>query len=161
MPISLVRVDDRLIHGQVVEAWIPHLNAELVVVAASAAAGDRTQIDLMELAMPEGTALAVLAVDRAAELLRSEEVAKKNTLVLAPGPQEVVELLEHGAAFSRVNVGGLHYSAGRVQLGRAIFVSEKDREALRQLGCRGLRLEGRALPSDEETDVMELLGVGG
>ena len=160
MPISLVRVDDRLIHGQVVESWIPHLDAELVVVAADAVAEDQTQKDLMELAMPEGTSLSILTVDAAAAFLRGDEVAEKKTLVLAPGPQEVVRLLEGGAAFTRVNIGGLHYSAGRVQLGRAIFVSQEDKNALRRLGQRGMRIEGRALPSDEETDVMELLGVG-
>jgi len=70
---------------------------------------------------------------------------------------EVLRLLDAGAKFSTVNVGGLHYTAGKVQLGKAIFLSEEDRGALLEIIRRGVRLEGRALPSDKETDLMEML----
>ena len=69
MDIALVRIDDRLIHGQVVIGWIPHLQAQVVVVACDAAAADATQIMLMEMAMPEEVALLVLPVTEAARRL--------------------------------------------------------------------------------------------
>ena len=57
-----------------------------------------------------------------------------------------------------VNVGGLHYTAGRVQLGKAIFLDDQDREALRAIARRGVALEGRALPGDPAMDVSAMLG---
>ena len=158
MPLSLVRIDDRLVHGQVVAGWIPHLRAEEVLVACDAAAADPTQVLLMRLALPDAVELNVLPVAQAARhpVLRGSHPAR--VLVLASGPREVLGLLENGARFSSVNVGGLHHTAGRVQLGKAIFLSEADKTALKEISRRGVRLEGRALPAERALDILDLLG---
>lgn len=158
MALALLRIDDRLVHGQVVEGWIPHLKCDAVVVASDAAAGDELQVSLMRLALPEDIALEVLTVEQAAHHPCFRADHPKKTLVLAPGPRETLRLLEEGASFSRVNVGGLHYSAGKVQLGKAIYLDEADRLALLGLHERGVQLEGRALPTERETDLMDMLG---
>ena len=69
-----------------------------------------------------------------------------------------LRLLELGVRCATVNVGGLHYTAGRVQLGKAIFLGDEDREALRAISRRGVALEGRALPGDSTLDIVSLLG---
>jgi PTS system mannose-specific IIB component len=158
--LSLVRIDDRLVHGQVVEGWIPHLHAEVVVVASDSAAEDPTQIALMGMALPEKIELFVLPVAQAARHPALAPGYAKRVLLLAPGPREALALVESGAVFSRVNVGGLHYSAGRVQLGKAIFLDEQDLEALKKLSKLGVRLEGRALPGEKETDLLGLIETG-
>ncbi len=157
MALALVRIDDRLVHGQVVEGWIPYLKADFVLVASDAAAADETQVALMKLALPEHVELEALPVAQAARHAALSEQSPRKTLVLVPGPQEALGLLEAGARFSRLNVGGLHYTAGKVQLGKAIFLSEDDRRALRQLSSRGVTLEGRALPSEREVDLLDLI----
>lgn len=155
--LSLVRIDDRLVHGQVVEGWVPHLKAELVLVASDAAAADETQVMLMRLALPERVALEVLSVEKAATHPDLAESSRRRVLVLAPGPQEVLALLERGAKFKTVNVGGLHYTAGKVQLGKAIFLSADDIDALRRIIARGVELEGRALPGERALDLDDLI----
>ncbi|MDE2039106.1 MAG: PTS sugar transporter subunit IIB [Elusimicrobia bacterium] len=161
MPLSLVRIDDRLVHGQVVEGWIPRLKIEQVLVACDAAAKDDLQASLMRLALPEKIGLDVLGVAQAARHPGFQPGYLKRLLVLVPGPREILELLDGGAAFSTVNVGGLHYTAGKVQLGKAIFLSEEDRTALREILRRGVALEGRALPSDKPLDILALVDAGG
>ncbi|MCX5796883.1 MAG: PTS sugar transporter subunit IIB [Elusimicrobia bacterium] len=157
MDIALLRIDDRLVHGQVVIGWIPHLKAQAVVVACDAAAADETQTMLMEMAMPEGVALLVLPVERAAQRLL-DAADPRRALALVPGPREALRLLELGVACAAVNVGGLHYTAGRVQLGKAIFLGDEDRAALGAISGRGVALEGRALPGDPALDIAALLG---
>ncbi len=161
MPLSLVRIDDRLVHGQVVAGWIPHLRVEEVIVASDAAANDPTSVTLMRLALPDALELEVLPVSAAARhpVLRGD--FPKKVLLLAPGPVEVLGLLEQGAKFTYVNVGGLHYSAGRIQLGKAIFLSEEDKAALREISRRGVKLEGRALPAERALDILDMIGAGG
>ena len=151
-----VRIDDRLVHGQVVEGWIPYLRADLVIVASDAAAQDETQAILMRLALPESVEL--LVVETAAAARHPVFAgASRRALILVPGPLEALALLEAGAQFGEVNVGGLHYTAGRMQLGKAIFLSEEDKQALRRIAERGVKLSGRALPADPALDVMELI----
>ncbi|MCX5787072.1 MAG: PTS sugar transporter subunit IIB [Elusimicrobia bacterium] len=157
MSVELLRIDDRLIHGQVVEAWVPHLNAEAVVVASAQAAADETQKTLMRMALPDTVELHVLAPAEAAALLASAVLSGKRTLVLVPSPREARELVKAGLKVPSLNVGGLHYSAGRIQLGRVIYLSDEDREDLRELVQRGIVLEGRAVPSDRRLDLASLI----
>lgn len=157
MGISLLRVDDRLIHGQVVEGWVPFLKVDLVIVVSDAAAADEIQTALMKMALPPSVGLLVLPVMEAAASLKSAQLAKRSALVLVPGPAEALALVENGVAVDRINVGGLHYTVGKVQLGRALFLDEKDRLALRALAAKGVRLEGRALPGDAEEDLTAAL----
>ena len=153
----MLRIDDRLVHGQVVIGWVPHCHAQAVVVASDAAAADEVQQALMRMAVPEGVELFVLGVADASRLLQAVG-DERRVLVLAPGPLEALKLLELGVKVERVNVGGLHYTAGRVQLGKAIFLSYEDREALRAIAARGVALEGRALPGDAALNIFEMMG---
>ncbi|MFI5362128.1 MAG: PTS system mannose/fructose/N-acetylgalactosamine-transporter subunit IIB [Elusimicrobiota bacterium] len=157
MPIALLRVDDRLVHGQVVEGWLPSLQADLVLVASDAAAADEIQCALMKMAMPPSVGLLALGVAAAAQALRSGPAAARRTLVLVPGPAEALSLLRNGVDVDRINVGGLHFTVGKVQLGRALFLDEKDKDALREIAARGVRLEGRPLPSDPIEDLAPML----
>ena len=157
MGVKLLRVDDRLIHGQVVEGWVPFLKVDLVIVVSDAAAGDEVQTALMKMALPPSVGLLVLGVGEAAAALTSPQLAARSALVLVPGPSEALALIEKGAKVDHVNVGGLHYTVGKVQLGRALFLDEKDRLALRALAAKGIRLEGRALPADAEEDLTAVL----
>lgn len=157
MGVTLLRIDDRLIHGQVVEGWVPFLKVNLVIVVSDAAARDEVQAALMKMALPPSVGLLVLPVADAAAALVAPQMSARSALVLVPGPSEALALVENGVEVDRVNVGGLHYTVGKVQLGRALFLDEKDRLALRALAAKGVRLEGRALPADAEEDLTVVL----
>lgn len=160
MPIAMVRIDDRLVHGQVVEGWIPHLRAVEVAVVSDAAAEDETHALLMRISLPDGVKLTILRCAEAAAYLDACAGKPQQVLVLAPGPRQVLALLDGGVRLEKVNVGGMHYSAGKVQLGKAIFLSEEDRAALAEIGRRGVRLEGRAVPGEPAADLLKLIGEG-
>ena len=157
MTLSLVRIDDRLIHGQVVEGWLPALSACRVLVVSDQAAVDATQAALMQMALPESVGLEICSVKDAPEAVRRAAAGPEPVLVLAPGPAEVLALLRAGVRLEAVNVGGLHYAAGRVQLGKAIFLGEEDLRDLKAIADQGVRLEGRAVPSDTSQDIMGLI----
>ena len=160
MAIALLRIDDRLIHGQVVEGWLPALEADLVMVVSDDAASDEVQSALMRMALPPSIGLVVATVAEAPATLASPQAAKRRALVLVPGPAEALALIEMGVKVDRINVGGLHHSVGKVQLGRALYLDEKDRKALKALASLGVRLEGRPLPGDPEEDIAAELGGG-
>lgn len=157
MGVTLLRIDDRLIHGQVVEGWVPYLKVDLVIVVSDTAASDEIQTALMKMALPSSVGLLVLPVVEAAAMLKSPQIAARSALVLVPGPAEALALVETGVVVDRINVGGLHYTVGKVQLGRALFLDEKDRLSLRALAAKGVRLEGRALPADAAEDLSAVL----
>lgn len=157
MGVTLLRVDDRLIHGQVVEGWVPFLKVDLVVVVSDVAAADEVQTALMKMALPASVGLVVTSVAGAPAVLNDPKLSPRKALVLVPGPAEALALVENGVKLDRINVGGLHHTVGKVQLGRALFLDEKDRLALKALKAKGVRLEGRALPADAEEDLTAAL----
>lgn len=158
MAIVLVRIDDRLIHGQVVESWIPYLKAAEIVVVSEEAFADETRKTLMRLSLPEEVGLKVFGVSAAAAYLSGTKESPKRIMVLVPGPGEILALLSAGMGIEAVNIGGMHYSAGKMQIGRALFLSEEDSRNLREIASKGVKLEGRGVPSDKAMNLAQLLG---
>lgn len=159
--IALVRIDDRLVHGQVVEGWLPFLGAARILVISDRAAVDSTQFALMRLALPEEVRLDISTMSESVKAFRAARDSDESVLVLAPGPGEILALVEGGVELGEVNVGGLHFAAGRVQLGRAIYLSPSDVRSMKTLSSKGVRLVGKAVPTDKPLDVAALLEESG
>ena len=155
--LIFVRIDDRLIHGQVVEGWLPYLKPHAVVVVSDAAAGDPVQEALMSLALPASYDLYITTSAKAPARVLALAAEGKRVLALAPGPREARALLRGGVTVRSINVGGLHHSAGRVQLGKALFLSPEDKDALRAIMELGVVLEGRAVPGERPAGFADIL----
>lgn len=153
--LILYRVDDRLVHGQVVEGWVPHLKADELAVVSDELAADELRQSIMRFATPEDVALKVLTAEQAAAYLPSAEGSATRTLVLLPGLEEALSLVAKGVKIASLNIGGMHYSAGKnLSIGKAIFLSERDCAALKSLASSGIAIEGRGVPSDSPVDLM-------
>jgi len=156
--IILYRVDDRLVHGQVVEGWVPHLQAEELAVVSDEIAADEMLLTIMRFATPEGVALKVMTVAEAALYLPGAESSSRKVLLLLPGLAEAVALTEKGFKIPSLNIGGMHYSAGKnLSIGKAIFLNDQDCAALRTLSAAGIKIEGRGVPSDTPLNLMEAI----
>lgn len=157
MPVALVRIDDRLVHGQVVEGWLKVIRATHIVVASDLVAADETQKALYLLAVPQGIKLSCLSLKDAAHAWTGDAWKKDRVLVLVSSPQDVVTLAEKGVEITSLNVGGMHYKDGRVQILKAVSVDDKDVVALKALMRRGILLEARPLPLDEPIELKPYL----
>ena len=157
MALSLIRIDDRLIHGQVVEGWVPALGIERILVVSDEAAKDPTQAALWRLCAPEKVELRIESVANGAEAVRRCAEDASKTLVLASGPKEILALLDAGVKLESVNVGGLHYAAGTVRLGKAIYLGEEDIAAFEGIANKGVRVEGRAVPGETPIDLLSVI----
>ncbi|MFA5975888.1 MAG: PTS sugar transporter subunit IIB [Elusimicrobiota bacterium] len=157
MTVELVRIDDRLVHGQVVEGWLKSLRISQVVVASDSVAVDETQQALYLLAVPQGVSLICLSLAETAAAWKKHGWRTDRTLILVSSPKDALRLLEDGAPLASVNVGGIHFKEGRVQILRAISLDDQDVAALNILVTRGVILEARPLPLDEPVDLRPYL----
>ncbi|OGS19933.1 MAG: hypothetical protein A3J83_01470 [Elusimicrobia bacterium RIFOXYA2_FULL_40_6] len=157
MPIILARIDDRLVHGQVVEGWLRVINAGFIVVVNDAVAGDEMQSALYSISIPPGIKIECLTVRDAVKKFTCGYFEKEKVLVLFSNPSDVLELIKGGARLDSVNVGGLHFSEGKQQIGKGLSVDEQDVTALQEIAKAGVELEGRVLPMDERLNVIELI----
>jgi PTS system mannose-specific IIB component len=148
--VALLRVDNRLVHGQVLEAWLPALDAHGILVADDEAAGNVLARSAMALAIPPRISFQVLRLRAAAEALRpgGPGAAALRTLVLVRDVRDAVHLHEAGVPIPQLNLGNVHFGVGRKQVAPAVFLDKEELAALDHLAADGTRIEARAVPSD-------------
>ena len=151
--IVLARIDDRLIHGQVVEGWLRVIQAHRILVVSDLVARDSFQAGLMRLAVPPEVNFAALSVADAAKVLASSQWKDERVVLLMPGLREARQLAEAGWVPPSLNLGGLHDAPGRVSYTPSLALSAEDKEDLRSLIARKIPIDTRALPADDDVPV--------
>lgn len=139
------RVDNRLVHGQVIEAWLPYVNAKHLIVANDALAADVLRQQIVELAVPQRITVHFIPVKRLPALL---EVCGDDSFVLFADCNDARRAAEYGVAIPVLNVGNLHYGPHKTQLLPHIALSEQDRSDLRFLQSRLTQLDYRCVPAE-------------
>ena len=152
--LSLLRVDNRLIHGQVVQAWLPSLRAQRVVVADDEAAASPLSCAAMALALGGEAELACLPLAKVD--FRALCADKVRTLVLVRDVAGAVAAHAAGLEVGTVNVGNVHAGPGREAVTPSVFLSTGELSQLKMLSDAGLSVEVRAVPSERALGMEEL-----
>ncbi len=146
MSWALVRVDDRLIHGQVVVAWGQHFSPRRIWVVDDAAASSAWERELLSSAVP-GVEVRVATVAEAAAQHAAEAAAEGRAFLLVRDLKTALALSDAGATIHTLNLGGIHYTPGRTKINDYIYLDEADRERARRLVARGVILEVQDVPA--------------
>jgi D-glucosaminate-specific PTS system IIB component len=148
MTLKLVRVDDRLIHGQVVAIWLKALGAKRIVIVDDKTARDEFLREILMLASPPGVPVEVHDVTQGTERVRELVADPEPAFVLMRSPLTAVKLREAGVEFPLLNVGGIGAGPGRKPLYRNISASPEELDAMRRLETMGTRVELRIVEND-------------
>lgn len=111
--IVLTRIDDRLVHGQVMTAWLNYTSGNRIVIVDDAVANDPFMKSVLEMVIPPGIKLDICGIESGADTLINQLKEKDKAIVLVKGPEVVFELLEKGVSITRLNVGGMGAKPGR------------------------------------------------
>jgi N-acetylgalactosamine PTS system EIIB component len=155
--IALVRVDNRLLHGQILEAWVPRLKVGRIVVADDDAAASPLAQAALTLCLPPelaGQIVPLAAVDYRALAAAEEGVLLLFRDVAALGRAAASGLTPQLAP--RVNIGNVHYAPGRRPVTPSVFLTRDDLAALRALASAGFQVEARAIPADAPVGPREM-----
>jgi PTS system mannose-specific IIB component len=155
--IALVRVDNRLLHGQILETWIPRLGISEVVVADDEAASSDLAQAAMTLCVPPDLPVRVIAVRTVpwAELAAS----RRRVLVLVRDVAVLAAARAGGltpALARTVNLGNVHFGPGRRPVTPSVFLAAPEVAALRALVLAGFEVEARAIPSEPPAGLAEI-----
>jgi mannose/fructose/N-acetylgalactosamine-specific phosphotransferase system component IIB len=156
----MARIDDRLIHGQVVLGCCEALHAARLVLLNDAVAEDRLQTRIYKSAVPPGIECEILGLESGAAYLRSCDDARP-TVVVVGSPLDMATLLRLGTGFDEVFVGGLHRSEGRTQEldSTGVFVGKEDRQALASIRRAGVQVRVQSVPGAPAVDLDSLLQI--
>lgn len=136
MSLSLVRLDDRLIHGQVVVGWGQAIGAHLIVLVDDHVRDSDWERELYAMGVPPGMETVFASVTEAAKSLPEWARSSRRVMVVVGDVDTLIRLCEVAPDITRVNLGGVHQRAGRVQRLPYVFLTEGEANSLRQLGTR-------------------------
>ncbi|MBP5403921.1 MAG: PTS sugar transporter subunit IIB [Elusimicrobiaceae bacterium] len=154
MPIIFARVDDRLIHGQIVQAWLPELNVDEVLIPCSKHRAVMLNKNLLRLSLPYEYELTVLDSHACVQYARK---SNKRILALMGTLQELADLIEDGLQIKSINIGGMHFKDNAQKLAENVFLDEQDKHWLKVIKGLGIQIETRAVPNAKSISVEEAL----
>ena len=156
--IALIRIDEKLIHGQVVVGWGGVLNPTCYVVVDDTIASDEWERELVLSGVPDGVDGITVTVNEAATEWQAWSDDEAIRVVLAEGPGTLVHLCEASVKLTEVNVGGLRKRQGRSEYLSYVWLDDDELADTRALCERNVKLEVRDLPGTRSTDLCPLLG---
>lgn len=151
--VVLARVDDRLIHGEVVSVWTPSLSINRIVVADDGVAADKFNSRVLKALAPAGVKVNVYSVDDAGAKLKEEEIKGERILVLAKTPITFRRMVDNGVAIREVNLGGMGLRDERTPFIKNVSCSPDEIESIRHMMDKSVRVYYQLVPEQQMIDV--------
>lgn len=155
--LGLVRIDDRLIHGQVVAVWLNYMRVDLIVIIDDGVAKDAFLQDVLRLAAPPRVTIDVRSVQEGVAALGSDVPNREHIMVLLKSPKTARQLFDGGVRFSHLNIGGIGAGPGRKSLFKNISMSEEEKSILKSLVKDGVKITLQTVPGEQKADFASLV----
>lgn len=158
MSVLLYRVDDRLVHGQVVIGWGRPLSAERVILIDDAVAESSWEQDLYRMAAPDGLDVNFVTLAEAETSLPRWAGESIRTIVLT-GDLATMTTLQHAhpTLVTAINLGGIHHQPGRTEKLRYLYIGPEEQASLSALQQSGANVTAQDLPTSPAVDLRDLL----
>lgn len=156
MTLVLHRIDDRLIHGQVVVGWGQPLDVGFIVLVDDGVAGSEWEQELYRMGVPPEMDVYFVTVEDALTQLPRYQKDPRHGILLT-GDIQTMRRLVDGAGISSVNLGGIHHRAGRTQRLRYVFLSADEENALREIATHGVSVSAQDVPGARPIPLDDLL----
>lgn len=147
-----IRIDDRLIHGQVASRWSTGLGASRIMVANDEVELDEMQKGILRMVAPPGIATSIISKEKAATNILAGKYATQKVLMVLKNPMDALDLMDKGLEIKEINVGNMGKRDNTVQIKKSISITEEEYNAFKELMNRGVVLTARMVP--DEADVL-------
>ena len=155
--IKLVRVDHRLLHGQVSFSWTNGVGADCILVASDMVVNDEVWKTTLRLGKPNGVKLVMKNMEDSIKAINSGVTDKYKLIVVVQTIKEAKQLIEGCPQIKSLNLGNTKESKTTTQVSKQVFLEEEEKEILRELIGKGIECEIRALADDVKQDVAKSL----
>lgn len=154
--VVLTRIDDRLIHGQVMTSWVHFTAANSIVIVDDKVAKDDFLKSILNGLIPSGINLNIFNVDDGAKFLMGDDNGK-NVIILVKTPGTVYRLLEEGVELKNLVIGGMGANRDRKKFYKNISASDEEKETIRKIIEKGVDVVIQIIPEDRAINVKKLL----
>jgi PTS system mannose-specific IIB component len=156
--IALVRVDNRLVHGQILEAWVPFIKAKCIMVVDDNSASDFFCETVIRMAVPSDIEVNICSVEDFAENFIFAQGSGKRTIVLFSSIADALRAHESGFRFDKLNIGNIHHEEYKVCCAPSVFLCETEvHDIIRLLEEKGVSVELKRVPREKAVDIKDAL----
>ncbi|NMC29630.1 MAG: PTS sugar transporter subunit IIB [Pelolinea sp.] len=148
--ISLIRIDDRLIHGQVTTAWLRVYPADEIIISNEKIANDPMYKAIFSVAQIPGKQILLLCPSDTVKRI-TEIKPDCKYLIITPTPVDIVTLMDKGLQIDKINIGGLQNRPGTTRLAKVVYAKEDEIVAFKELHTRGVEMEVQMVPTEKIT----------
>lgn len=154
--ILLTRIDNRLIHGQVGVTWTMTLGANLILVADDETSENQLMQQLMATtAKSSGAGVRFFSIQKTIDIIH-KAADRQKIFIVCKTPKQVRQLIEGGVPITEVNVGNMHFSQGKHQISKKVYVDDEDMQDLKAIKDAGVTLYIQDVPGDPKESIKDL-----
>lgn len=157
MTIKLVRVDHRLIHGQVGFTWTKFLQADCILIASDKIVNDQLKMTAMRMAAPSGVKLVMKSIEDSATALNTGVTEKYKLLILCESVEDVYRLTQKVPSLKDINLGGMKDGENRRQISKSVHLSEEDIDLIHKMQKNDITLSVQMVPDDQAVNINKLI----
>lgn len=160
MTVKFIRIDDRLIHGQVVTAWIKTYQAKKILIVDDIVAKDDFLKNVLKMVKPSGVDLIIKGTENLNETIEAIEENKANAIILMKTPETAKKVFESQVHLKELNVGGMGANAKRVALYKNVSASKEEVAILKEIEEMGVKVYFQATPNDKQIELNSVIKGG-
>jgi PTS system mannose-specific IIB component len=157
MELKNIRIDSRLIHGQIATTWIKELNPNRLIVVDDTVVTDKVSKMALKMACPSQCKLSIIGVDKCIENMKIDKYADQRVFIIVKNPQTLLALYEGGFKFNEITVGNMASTKESRQIVKSISVTEQDVSSLKTLSNYGVKIMARMVPGEKAYNLIEKL----
>lgn len=157
MEIGLIRVDSRLIHGQVITKWLNYSKANVIVVVDDELSKDSFMSEIYTASAPNGIVVEILSIDDFMKNTVTHKYSNKRLLILLKNIETVYELYLRQFKMKHIQLGGLPSGVGKKSIYKAIYLNEEEINKLRDIANSGVYIDMQVIPEDTKSDLMKMI----
>lgn len=155
--LGLVRIDTRLLHGQVATTWTKMVKPDRIIVVSDAVAQDDLRKNMIMQAAPPGVKAHVVPIWKMCEVAKDPRFGDTRALVLFETPQDALKAIKGGVDIKEINLGSMAHSVGKVVCNHAVAMDMEDVKTIEELKGLGVKFNVRKVPTDSPENIDDLL----
>lgn len=152
-----IRIDDRLIHGQVATLWTNELGATRIMVINDEVANNEIQKTMLRMAAPSNVSTSLITEEKAVNNINNGNYKGQKVLVIVKNPETIVRLMDQGLDIKKINVGNMSTRENTHHIKPSVSITPEEEQAFRVLLDRGVEITAIMVPTDKMVYLKDLI----
>lgn len=155
--IKLLRVDHRLLHGQVAFSWTSFLQADCILIASDNVVNDQLRLTTIKLAKPSGVKLVIKNIEDSIKALKEGKTDKYRLFIVVESVGDAARMARAVKTIKSINLGGTRPKENTISVSKVVHLTEEEINIVNELSNAGVEVEVRQVPNDSKVNAVDLI----